>query len=261
MIKIQNRPLDVSDIAADYPDGCAEREIIDTMQESEDTYYYDSLRQLGFELNMRREIVAAAEELKNSGMNFKVFRESECNPEYWTRTADGGFLLKNGVRPSDAIRDIFKNGSLYGTECATAMMIVYYKALLAIFPEDAFDNLFGGIYLMDWSHIDRELRDVGIMKNSKGFFPGDRRYFSNPDVNPLTPEMQGENVIDMGGGLFYGHGIGIFDGDTFIKALNLNRAEDADESALLMDSAGRPDFRRLSDLYDGIAASPSSRTF
>ncbi len=249
MIVISGNVIQPQDLAAEYAPGSVERSIIDTLAASGERYSYDSLDQLRFELRMRKEIIAASHELYQSGMGFEIFRETRCNPAYWERTGEGGFVLKSGVKPSEAIRDIFKNGSLYGTECATAMVIVYYKALLNIYPEELFNKTFPKIELMNWHRIDRNLQEIGFISQRKDYLPADRRYFANPDVNPLTPQWQGENVIDLDGGLYYGHGLGIYNADTIIRALNENRSEDADESAHLLDAAGRPDFKRLANIY------------
>ncbi len=245
MILIDNKVMSADDLKRDYAPDSIEWIIIDRLSSSSEKYYYSSLDEFKFELRLRNEIIAAARALNRSGMDFEVFRDSRCNHDYWNRTREGGFVLKNGVKPSDAIEDIFKNGSKYGTECATAMMIVYYKALLSVYSEDRFNQLFPKIELMDWHHIDRRLQEVGNMTRSKDYLPGDRRYFANPDVSPVTPEWQGENVIDLGDGTYYGHGIGIYKADAIIKALNRHRTEDADETAHLLDSAGRPNFKRL----------------
>lgn len=250
MILINTQPLDVTAMMNEYPESSVERVILDKLSSGSQTFPYSSVNQLKFELRLRREIINAANALHQSRMSFKIFRKSTCNPDFWVRQENGGFTLKRGVKPSDGIRDIFINSSMYGTECATAMVIIYYKALLEVFPEDTFNKMFPSIYLMNWHQIDRELREIGQMPATNTFVPGDRRYFANPDVDPLTPEWQGENVIDMAGGLYYGHGIGKFPPDEFIKALNENRKEDADESAYFMNSAGRPNFKRLSNLYD-----------
>ena len=85
---------------------------------------------------------------------------------------------------------------------------------------------------------------------------GDRGYFRNPDVNPKTPEWQGENVIVLPDSLYYGHGIGIADADDMIKALNSNRIAGAERSAYLLDMAGRPDYRQLASLYSDMASQP-----
>ncbi len=249
MILISGKPADIEALKKEYPQGGLEQKIIDIMDSSSNKYEYSSLDQLKFELRMRNEIVKAANELYHSGMDFEVFRKSRCNPTYWTRNEDGGFELKKDVKPSDAINDIFKNGNLYGTECATAMIIVYYKALLEIFGEERFDKLFPEIRLMNWHSIDRHLEDVGLMRKAADYLPGDRRYFANPDVKSLTPEWQGENVIDLGDGLYYGHGIGEYPADVIIDDLNKNREDGARRPAYLMDKAGRPDFKNLADIY------------
>ncbi|MVB11252.1 Protein-glutamine gamma-glutamyltransferase [Caprobacter fermentans] len=222
-----------------------ERSILSQLASAEEKLDYDSSEQLVFELRLRAQTVAAAKELDKSGMDFAIFRKSRCNPDFWDRTAEGGFRLKSGAKPSEAISDIFDHGRKYATECATAMVIVYYRALLAVLGADRFNQVFPKIELMNWHHLDRLLRDVGLMKKYPFYLPGDRRYFANPDVDPLTPEWQGENVIDLNGKLYYGHGVGIYDADTIIRSLNQNRIEDADETAYLMDSAGRPDFKNL----------------
>lgn len=244
MIIVSGTPLRPEEAAA-YATGGIEKKIIDILLSSSTRYEYDSPDELKFELNMRREIIAAARAQNKSGLDFAVFRKSRCNPEYWQRNRDGGFQLKAGAKPSAAIRDIFQNGSKYATECATALLILYYGALLKLYPEERFDRNFRRIELMNWHRIDPLLQEVGYIRRVKDFLPGDRRYFENPDVDPLTPEWQGENVIDLGDGSYYGHGIGIADADTIIRALNENRAENADESARLLDSVGRPDFKKL----------------
>jgi protein-glutamine gamma-glutamyltransferase len=90
-----------------------------------------------------------------------------------------------------------------------------------------------------------DLMNISTYRKLPDYVPGDCRYVRNPDVNPLTPEWQGENIINLGNGKYYGHGIGIGDIDYFIKALNQNRIEDSQVSAYLMDSATRPDFEGL----------------
>lgn len=249
MIIISGNPVQPEQFSADYAADTIERKMINQLTASSEKYSYDSINQLKFEIRMRREIIDSSYELNNSDMGFAIFRKSKCNPEFWDRESDGGFVLKAGVKPSDAVRDIFVNSSKYATECATAMMIIYYKALLDIYPEALFNKTFPSIELMNWHHINRLLREVGLMKKQNDYIPGDRRYFVNPDVDPLTPQWQGENVIDLDGKKYYGHGIGIADAERIIKALNNNRSEGADESAYLKDTAGRPNFVRLADIY------------
>jgi protein-glutamine gamma-glutamyltransferase len=257
MIKISTGTVDPNSIADQYAQNSVERKIIDILNSSSKEYKYDSSDQLKFELNLRKSIINAARELSQSRMSFRVFRKSKCNSDYWHRTNEGGFMLESGVKPSEAIKDIFIHGSDYGTECSTAMVIVYYKALADIFPEDLFNKMFSEIYLMNWAHLDH---DLGIVDNiSVGdYLPGDGRYFKNPDVDPASPEWQGENVFDLGNEAFYGHGIGISNADRIIHALNQKRIKDSTVSAYLMDSAKRPDFKYLASKYYSYA--PSQET-
>ncbi|MCL2773571.1 MAG: hypothetical protein FWD71_09505 [Oscillospiraceae bacterium] len=52
--------------------------------------------------------------------------------------------------------------------------------------------------------------------------------------------------------MYYGHGIGITTADEIIRDLNSRRTEYAAKSAYLIDSVGRPDFKKLSDIYYSI---------
>lgn len=246
MIKIANSITDASDIMEQYPVDSIEREIIRILSSSSKIYDYSSIKQLEFELKLRNNIVISARDLYRSGLAFRIFRNSICNPAYWDRTDEGGFLLKEGVKPSSAVRDIYTNGRKYGTECATAIVIVFYKAVVEAFPEESFDEKFKNIYLMDWQR-EWHLR-IRSYSNLQDYLPGDCRYFKNPDVDPLTPEWQGENAIDLTRGLYYGHGIGIRTAEGIIDALNKHREQDSQTSAYLMDSATRPDFKYLEAL-------------
>lgn len=249
MVIISGSPFNVEELMRDYSSDSVEHKILNIMASSSSKYEYDTLNQLKFELKLRKAIIKAANDLNSSGFDFEVFRSSRANPKYWDRTNEGGFSLKNGASPSEAINDIFVNGDKYASECATAMVIVYYKALLDVFGQSMFNRLFPKIYLMNWHYIDDLIAEVGYTRKAPDYFPGDRRYFSNPDVDPMTPEWQGENVIDLGNGYYYGHGVGIQDGKTIIQELNGSRRRGATRSAYLLDSAGNPDYKALSDIY------------
>lgn len=221
-----------------------QQDILAAMMRSREVYAYGDIRELIAELKLRRSVVAASWGLARSGIRFKVFRDSFANPDYWRRTLNGGFQLRGDVRPSDAIRDIYRNGPQYGTECATAMIIVLYKALLDVMPEEEFNRLYSDIYLMDWAYLDRDLALTDVI-DAADLLPGDARYFKNPDVNPVTPEWQGENAYYLGGGQYYGHGVGVADADGIIGALNRQRKEGATQSAYLTNSTKRQNYKWL----------------
>ncbi|MCI1966278.1 MAG: protein-glutamine gamma-glutamyltransferase [Oscillospiraceae bacterium] len=244
MIFIKDTKIEPESVP-DIPQGSVEQASLAQLAASNIKFDYASQEQLLFELNVRGQTVTAAKDLDRSGMAFAIFRKSRCNPDFWNRTNEGGFRLKKGASPGEAITDIYEHGRKYATECATAMVIVYYRALLVVWGPETFNRIFPKIELMNWHHLDRLLREIGLMRKFPLYLPGDRLYFANPDVDPMTPQWQGENVIDLNGKLYYGHGVGINDADTIIRALNKNRIENADESAYLMDAAGRPDYNKL----------------
>lgn len=248
MIKISNEVVEAEKLLNQYPEKSMENKILKQLFSSSKTYEYDSLNELTFEVNLRINIISASRELYKSGIKFKVFTKAFCNTEFWELTEEGGFLLKENVSAFSAVKDIFKNGRLYGTECSTAIVIVYYGALVNIYPEKLFNEMFEKIHLMDWHDIDSDL-DVNSYEGITDFLPGDCRYFKNPDVDPETTEWQGENAIDLGDGTYYGHGIGIVEADEILYVLNKKRIPEATREAYLMDSVTRPNFKYLAYRY------------
>lgn len=254
MIKIASAPFDISALESDYSPRSVEWQLLEQMNASAYTYEYNSLEELRFELKMRREIVNAANALHKSGLDFAGFHDVKRNPEYWDISSNGGLELKAGAIPSEAINDIFENGNKYATECATAMMIVYYKALLETFGADKFNKQFNSIYLMNWNVREPLLEGVGTPRKFPDILLGDRGYFRNPQVDPTTPEWQGENVIILPDNLYYGHGIGLTTADKIIKSLNSNRKSGATISAYFMDEVSRPNFKKLYSAYKSLSA-------
>ncbi len=253
MVIISGERMDNSALANLYPAGSFEAQLLSIMSSGSEKYRYDTLEQLKFELKMRKETVNAALALHNSGMSFAVFHKSKCNPDYWDRMPNGGFKLAADADPASALEDIFLNGYKYATECATAMVIVYYKAMLNVFGADAFNRLFPKMILMNWHSINPLLKEIGMIHKTQDFLYGSRGYFKNPDVDPQTPEWQGENVIILPDELYYGHGIGIKNAQGIIEALNKNRKKNATRSAYFLDSVSQPDYKKLADVYESTS--------
>lgn len=223
--------------------------IFQAMVASPEVFAFPTMRELAFEIKLRNETIESAKALYASGAAFATFYYSMCNPDYWNLTGDGGFELKPGRRPADAIRDIFIHGEDYAFECATAMMIIVYKALLGVITDERFNDAFQHLYLWDWqNHPSMPLRNSYRVGNG---IPGDIRYFKNPEVSPQTPQWQGENVVDLSNGLYFGHGIGSMPANQIIAELNKYRRLGAQTSAFLMPTATRPDYLALSALADG----------
>lgn len=234
-----------------------ERRIVQDKQKSTVTYRYPSVEALEFELKMRLHIVEAAKALYASGVSFATFAKSRCNEEYWIRADNGGFQLRSGVLPSVGINDIFENGHLYAFECAGAIIIMLYKAVLDTVGDAVFNTYFQDLFLRDWQY-DRDLSLITTFNKNEAY-PGDVLYFKNPEHDPDTPEWQGENVIMLDKDLYFGHGIGIESGEDIIAALNRMRKDGSMISAYLQDLVVFPDFEHLRLLSARIEAEEMSR--
>ena len=242
MIQIADTPFQQKDIGAV---GSIESIIIDSMRESPYMYSYETTKELLFEIHLRKNIIMSGKALIQSEPEFEGFDQSAANPQYWYVTEKGGLQLKPNVKASEAIRDIFKNGFLYAFECATAIVIIYYDAVLNTIGEHLFNQFFDNLYLYSW-HADA---DLGIQTFETDYFlPGDVVYFNNPDFDPELPWWRGENTIVLEDGSFLGHGMGIHKADQIIHLLNEMRKPDSKQSAYLMNIVVRPSFQHLSNL-------------
>ncbi|MBP0724757.1 protein-glutamine gamma-glutamyltransferase [Bacillus sp. RG28] len=232
MIVIGNNMVKATLSKPEHNSNAILREILNKLQSSNYSYIYDTKKDLSFDLTLRLLIIKASEDLLKSNMQFQVFRKSYCNPMFWIRTPLGGFKIRPGIPPSLGLLDIFRNGQFYATECATAIIIIFYKALLDLYGPKTFDELFNGLLLYTWNYdTDLVIRTASI----KNPVPGDVVYFKNPDVSPFTPEWQGENTVSMGNNLFYGHGIGVRTPLEIVYYLNMHRYPFAMISAYLTD--------------------------
>ncbi|MEC5424828.1 protein-glutamine gamma-glutamyltransferase [Virgibacillus sp. C22-A2] len=239
MIEIAGKPFDSSDMG---PTDSTEYRIIQVMQDSPVVYSYQSAEELLFEVKLREHIMLSARLMNQSDAQFATFALSRCNPLYWHLTEFGGFQLQEGVKPSEAINDIFINSSLYAFECAGAKVIIYYHAVLQVIGETSFNQLFQNIYIYSW-HTDP---DLGIDSTySTYFLPGDVVYFMNPEVDPRVSHWRGENAVVLGEDTYFGHGIGIASADQIIETLNRARKPGASQSAYLTNLVVRPSFKHL----------------
>lgn len=225
------------------------KQILESMTSNQEVYTYETLDQLIFDVHLRLHLLLTSIDLLSSGIQFRSFSQSFCNEKFWKRTKQGGFQVEQGVLPSVAINDIFLNGKKYGTECATAIIIIIYKSLLQCYEDQTFNRLFSNLLLFTWDY-DKNLKL--ITKTDGTMIQGDIAYFKNPQVNPLTIEWQGENTIYLGDDFHYGHGVGMSTSDQVINTLNLRRKPNAILTAYLTNFITRVDTAQMS-----IYASPS----
>ncbi|WP_404452083.1 protein-glutamine gamma-glutamyltransferase [Virgibacillus necropolis] len=232
------------------------KNILKQLENSSKMYHYRSFKDLESTIHIRELIMEAASKLNDSHASFAVFRETRANDRYWSITGQGGIRLKQGVKPSAAIRDIYKNGDQYAFECATAMIMVYYYAALEYLGTETFNNYFTNLYLYSWN-TDADLR----LKNDtvKEPIPGDIVYFNNPDH--LKPQWQGENAVFLGDNLYYGHGLGILSAEEMIRQLNI-LGESSEQDAYMIDMVVTPSFDHLIALkneYRRSGRTPTNR--
>ncbi|WP_077211286.1 protein-glutamine gamma-glutamyltransferase [Bacillus dakarensis] len=214
--------------------------IFKELQASKYPRYYISMNQLRFEILLRSNIIEAAIKLSNSAAEFNIFKNSKFNPLYWIKTRRG-YALRPNVLPSAAIADIFKNGHEYAFECSTAIVLIYYYAVLQSINIQAFNQLFRNLLVWDWSY-DEDLKI--ITKAGTDYIPGNVLYFYNPDYK--YPVWIGENTVYMGKDLYFGHGIGIGTKEEMIQSLNTLRKPNAIRSAYLLEQYSTLDFQYLS---------------
>jgi protein-glutamine gamma-glutamyltransferase len=209
------------------------------LENSSSLYRYDNIHEFLFEVQLRENILNAAKMLQTSHVQFAPFTTSKFNPIIWKKT-NYGYLLHPDVLPSEAIMDIFFNSSAYAFECSTAIVIIFYKAVLDSISINSFNTLFKGLLVWDWHHD----RDLGIVtKNGRDFIPGDVVYFFNPEYD--RPVWRGENAIYLGGNYYFGHGIGIETAEGMINALNYLRKKNATISAYLLSQHTRLNIKYL----------------
>src|SRR5690606_2605206 len=222
--------------------GDVEKTIIQQMQKVPVLYSYYSEYELLFELKVRENIIESAKEMNSGEAAFTNFANAKCNPRFWHLTRAGGLLLRNDVRPSDAIVDIFQNSSLYAYECATSIPIIYYHAILHSIGSKLFNSLFQNLYLYSW-HTDT---DLGIHTfYSDNFLSGDVLYVNNPDFDRKKPQYRGVNAVLLNDNKLFGHGFSIGTTEEMIKILNEKREEDSQQSAYLTQLVTRPNFNYL----------------
>ncbi|MCZ2258549.1 protein-glutamine gamma-glutamyltransferase [Sporosarcina sp. G11-34] len=239
MIKISGSSYQQNDR---WKTGSVENTIIQWMNANPTIYSYQSMDELSFELTLRKNIMESAKAMNRSNVEFSLFKNSHCNPKYWDLTSVGGFLLRHDVKPSDAIKDIYLNSSKYGFECATAMIIIYYDAVLKLLGDSLFNKTFREIYLYSW-HANANL---GVMPfETRDLIPGDVAYFTNPEFNPKSPQWRGENAVVFEDNTYFGHGIGIQTGEKIIRELNKMRKLGSNQSAYLSTVVTRPSFKQL----------------
>ena len=219
MIKISQKPISVNQLQA----GVTSKDLLTILQlmaRYPTVFEFNTPEDFQFDLTMRLKVIQASILLDQSGAEFTILEDSVCNPRVWRLTGNRAFELWPNVPPHVALNDIFINGQLYAFECGTAILVVFYKAILDSIGPNNFDRIFPDLFLYNW-HYHQNLSI--LVHEGLDYLPGDCLYFKNPDFAPHTPEWQGENAIMINENLYFAHGIGVTDQQEIINELNDNR--------------------------------------
>jgi protein-glutamine gamma-glutamyltransferase len=206
-------------------------------------------------------IMGAARDLAAARPAFELIKNHRFAPSHWETIGNGSFQVKAGVSPSEALMDIFQNTDAYGFECATAMVIVYYKAMLDLIGAERFDAVCGDLQIGPWVMEDdlRGLRDTDGSSFEEAdaarraeLRPGDYTYFKNWDVSDegRAAGWQGENVIYLGRDAngteqYYGHPFGVSTEDHIVEYLNRHRNPDSTRTSSMLELQSRVNDRIL----------------
>jgi len=182
----------------------------------------------------------------------------KANPKFWNNP--GGEMatmtLKRGQSASAAIKDVFENPQQYQFECATALVLLRYKAIMELVGEKDFDRICKDLKVGPWDqegHAEAAWKVEGkagdgskiamSAEDAKKVKPGDYTYFKNWSVSlsGYNGGWQGENVISLGGDKYYGHPFGITTGKEIVAYLNQHRQPNAKKEASLLDVRARLD--------------------
>jgi hypothetical protein len=183
----------------------------------------------------------------NMKFDFMLSAYSYFDSRYF-RNDSRSRILVAGVKASDALDHMFSEPSYYGFECATAISILHYSAV-----RDTLRTLTGSDDLFNTKFRDMRIgqlelgveRDMSTIRKTVSGVKrtGDHGYFSNPDVTPEARAggWNGENVVVMPDGRYFGHPFGITTAADIITNLNSVRRTDlqAPRSAYLTESQYR----------------------
>jgi hypothetical protein len=174
------------------------------------------------------------------GNKFPSLLWKPVTPDSWTH------VVAEGVKPSRAMQDLFKHGDKYTFECATAITIVHYKAMLDLLGPEDFDRICSDLKIGAWVNEDHlqkfrqttGSRDFEASKERRdSLHVGEWGYYKNWDVSEagFAAGWQGENVIYLGDGKFFGHPFGITTEEQVLSSLNGQRKEGSTKSAGFLD--------------------------
>ncbi|MFC1610811.1 hypothetical protein ACFL6C_07625 [Myxococcota bacterium] len=198
-------------------------------------------RELGVELRdhvrIGAAVVSACRALARASPRFGVSHSHQFSSRFWLPVAESGcgaFEIRPGVLPSEAIRDIQVHPKRYRFDCGTAIVVVFYTAMLELLGEKTFNRVCANLEVGPWwlgpnlaehLHGSGDISRAATPQSRRELRPGDHVRFCNWDVSAAGRRggWSGENAIYLGNGLYYGHPFGICNEKTIVDHLNAHR--------------------------------------
>ncbi len=157
--------------------------------------------QLKLHVNARSRTVQATTQAKFHFGRTSDFEQDEGRPAYNIKYWKNPYQVKKGVKPSTAISDIFNNHDSYCMGCAVGKLTVQLYGIHQAIGSEEFDKLSG------YRPFDRKYtRKLLRIRQDTIWVPGDGGYVKNA-IQGVQGLNSGENIIYVGGGKYWGHGM------------------------------------------------------
>ncbi len=195
-------------------------------------------------------VVNAAKKLAQAKTRFCSPWYMRFNPSFWELYKGDHYIVKEGQSPSAALLDIFNNKAFTPChECSTAIIIIFYRAILDLIGNEHFDRVFDQsdirkkliIGPMAYGRISNYITSIGAgnrratSSQAANFKPGSYGYVRNwshyNSESTYDDGWQGENIIFLGDGFVFGHPFGIEKLSTVIDGVDSHRREGFDDPA------------------------------
>lgn len=165
---------------------------------------------------------------------FKLMSETYYDTEIF-RPNGKTLMLQKGVTASQAMDHVFSNPEKYGFECAYAIKLVQYRGIQKALGSRLFDDWYKDMQLGQLDMGDSKRLRSAKESAQDGLRIGDHAYFSNPCVSEEARAggWNGENVIVLGEGTFFGHPFGITTEGEIVEHLNSVRKPGCTHPAFL----------------------------
>lgn len=206
-------------------------------------------------------VVSACLEMHQAHHEFAIAPLQRFSGAYWRRDGrlqhHATFHLRPGVKASAALNDVFRNPDGYRFECATALVLVYYRAIQKLIGERDFDRIMGDLKVGPWEYEPDLARF--LLSSGKGDRPatperarqlkyGEYTYTKNWAVSwwGWAKGCQGQNQIRLDDDLYYAHSYALVGQGDIVARENGARVIGAKTSASMTDAQTRLDPKLLS---------------